>query len=106
MFSTQSDNYDLIGSCFLFVSLSGAELEKPKIGVSGKGLTSNIDFSLNMYINHKGFEFRIVSMKNHSPFQSQLITVPFSPNSSQSLSVPTNQSPFQSQLIKVPFSPN
>ena len=97
MFSTQSDNYVLIGSYFLFGSLSGAELEKPKIGVSGKGLTSNIDFSLNMYINHKGFEFRIVSMKNHTPFQSQLITVP---------SVPTNHSPFQSQLFTIPFSPN
>ena len=38
MFSTQSDNCIPICPYFGIISLFGAEFEKPKIGISGKGL--------------------------------------------------------------------
>ena len=39
MFSTQADNYIPICTIFAITSLIPAELEEPKIGLSGKGLT-------------------------------------------------------------------
>ena len=40
MLSTQSDNCKPICPCFDIISLFPAEVEEPKIGISGKGLSA------------------------------------------------------------------
>ena len=45
MFSTQSDNCIPICPIFDILSLFSAEMEKPKIGISGKGLEMIICYS-------------------------------------------------------------
>ena len=41
MFSTQSDNCSPFVHIFHIISLFAAEFEEPKIGISGKGLTTS-----------------------------------------------------------------
>ena len=61
MFSTQSDNCILICPYFYIISLFAAELEEPKIGISGKGLNyvahrlsngRNTGVEMNLNLDH------------------------------------------------------
>ena len=48
------------------VSLLDAEFEKPKIGISGKGLTSNFSFSHNVFY-HKWHLYFLLTLSQTSP---------------------------------------